>query len=51
MTPLFEAAAEAVEESIWNAMCAAETMTGHLGRTVHAVPVDRLAALTDPTTS
>lgn len=45
MTPLFNAAAEAVEESIWNALCAAETMTGHLGRTVHAIPHDRLVAL------
>ncbi|MEZ5229589.1 MAG: P1 family peptidase [Acidimicrobiales bacterium] len=43
MTPLFEATADAVEESIWNAMCAAETMVGHLGRTVHAVPTQRLA--------
>ncbi len=45
MTAMFDAAAEAVEESIWNALCAAETMTGHRGRTVHAVPLDRLAAL------
>ena len=45
MTPLFNAAVEAVEESIWNALCAADTMTGHLGRTVHALPHDRLAAL------
>ncbi len=45
MTPLFNATAEAVEESIWNALCAAETMTGHRGRTVHAIPHDRLAAL------
>lgn len=45
MTPLFQAVAEAVEEAIWNAMCAAETMTGHLGRTVYAIPHDRLTAL------
>jgi D-aminopeptidase len=45
MTPLFDATAEAVEESIWNALCAAETMTGHRGRTVHAIPHDRLVAL------
>jgi D-aminopeptidase len=42
MTPLFEATAEAVEESIWNALCAADTMTGHRGRTVHAIPHDLL---------
>ncbi len=45
MTPLFNATAEAVEESIWNALCAAESMTGHRGRTVHAIPHDRLIAL------
>ncbi len=45
MTPLFNATAEAVEESIWNALCAADTMTGHRGRIVHAIPHDRLVAL------
>jgi D-aminopeptidase len=45
MSALFDATAEAVEESIWNAMCAAETTTGFRGRTVHAVPLDRLAEL------
>jgi D-aminopeptidase len=45
MNPLFEAAAAAVEEAIWNALCAAATMTGHRGRTVHAIPHDMLAAL------
>jgi len=40
---LFRAVAEAVEESIWNALCAAETMTGYRGRTVHAVPLDAVA--------
>lgn len=42
MTPLFDAAAEAVEESIWNALVAADTMTGFRGHTVHAIPHDRL---------
>lgn len=41
-TPLFHAAAEATEEAIWNALCAAETMTGYKGRTAHAVPHDLL---------
>jgi D-aminopeptidase len=41
-TPLFQAAAEATEEAIWNAMVAAETMTGWQGRTVHAIPHDLL---------
>ena len=43
MSPLFAATAEAVEESIWNALVAAETMTGHRGRVVHAVPHDLLS--------
>jgi D-aminopeptidase len=42
MTTLFEAAAEATEEAIVNALTAAETTTGRSGRTVHALPLDRL---------
>ncbi|HEV2551694.1 MAG TPA: P1 family peptidase [Stellaceae bacterium] len=42
MTPLFRAAAEATEEAILNALCMAETMTGKDGRTIHALPLDRL---------
>lgn len=45
MNPLIYATAEAVEESIWNALVAAETMTGHNGRVVHAIPHDRLSEL------
>lgn len=45
MTSLFRAAAEATEEAILNAMTAAETMTGQKGRTVHALPLDRLQAV------
>jgi D-aminopeptidase len=41
-TPLFQAAAEATEEAIWNAMVAAETTTGFRGRTAHAIPHDLL---------
>ena len=41
-TPLFQAAAEATEEAIWNALVAAETMTGYQGHTAHAIPHDRL---------
>ena len=40
---LFEAAIEAVEEAILNALTRAETMTGLHGRTVHALPYDLLA--------
>ncbi len=43
-TPLFQAAAEATEEAIWNAMVAAETMTGFEGHTAHAIPHDKLLA-------
>jgi D-aminopeptidase len=42
MTSLFQAAAEATEEAILNALCMAETMTGKDGRTVYALPLDRL---------
>jgi len=42
MTALFEAAAEATEEAILNAMTMAETMIGQKGRTSHAIPLDRL---------
>ncbi len=39
---LFEAAAEAVEEAILNALVAAETMTGFQGHTAYALPHDAL---------
>jgi D-aminopeptidase len=39
---LFQAAAEATEEAILNALTAAETMVGQQGRTIHALPLDRL---------
>ncbi len=45
MDELFHAVADATEESILNALCAAETTTGHLGRTAHALPLDRLEEL------
>ncbi len=48
MTPLFDAVVEATEEAIVNALCAAETMTGLGGSTVHAIPLDRLASLFGP---
>jgi D-aminopeptidase len=41
LTPLFEATVQAVEESIVNALFAAETMTGFQGRTIEALPVAR----------
>jgi D-aminopeptidase len=44
ITPLFQAAVEATEESILNALLAAETMTGRGGATAHALEPDRLLA-------
>ena len=43
LNSLFEAAAEAVEESILNALCMAETMQGYQGRVAYEIPLDRLA--------
>ena len=45
MTPLFEAAADATEEAIVNALCMATTMVGANGRTSHAMPLDLVAEL------
>jgi D-aminopeptidase len=44
MNPLFEAVADATEEAIVNALCAATTTTGIDGRTAYALPIDRLRA-------
>ena len=40
--PLFEAAVDATEAAIVNALLAARTMTGRDGITAHALPHDRL---------
>ena len=45
LDPFFDAVAEATEEAILNALCAAETMGGYQGHTVHALPVERLQAI------
>ena len=45
MDSLFHAVADATEESILNALCAAETMVGQKGRTAHALPLERLRSL------
>jgi D-aminopeptidase len=42
LNPLFAAVAEAVEESILNALAAAETMTGAQGHIAYALPLDEL---------
>ena len=41
----FVAVADATEEAIVNALCAAETMTGYRGRTAYALPVDEVAQI------
>ncbi|MGB7860899.1 MAG: P1 family peptidase [Acidimicrobiia bacterium] len=45
LTPLLRAAADAVEEAIINALCAAETMTGYRGRTAYELPLEAVEAL------
>ncbi len=45
LDPLFRAVTRATEEAIVNALVAAETMTGFKGRTVYALPQDRLLEL------
>lgn len=42
INPLFRGVVEATEEAILNALCAAETMTGHNGHVAPALPHDRL---------
>jgi D-aminopeptidase len=42
MSPLFQAAVEATEEAIYNSLLRAITVQGHEGRTVQALPVDRV---------
>jgi D-aminopeptidase len=42
MNPLFQAAAEATEEAILNALTSAETMSGLDGHLAHELPLDRL---------
>ncbi len=45
MDPLFHGVAEATEEAILNALCAAETTAGREGRVATAMPLDRVQAL------
>jgi D-aminopeptidase len=44
VSPLFQAALEATEEAVYNSLFRATTMTAN-GRTVDAIPVDRVRAL------
>lgn len=42
---MFEAAADATEEAIYNALCKAETMTGNRGRKVEAMPLETVKSI------
>lgn len=42
MSPLFLATVEAVEEAVLNSLTRATTVTGHKGRTIEAIPVEKL---------
>lgn len=44
-SPLFQATIEATEEAVYNSLCMAETMTGYRGRTVHALPLEKVERL------
>lgn len=45
LNPIFEAAGEATEEAILNALAMATTTVGRDGNTAYALPLDRLAAI------
>ncbi|NEZ04384.1 P1 family peptidase [Wenzhouxiangella sp. XN201] len=45
MSPLFLAVVEATEEAILNSLFMAETMTGHEGRTMPAIPLEKVVPL------
>ncbi|MEW4569347.1 P1 family peptidase [Tautonia sp. JC769] len=44
-SPLFQAALEATEEAVYNALLQATTITGRDGRTVEAIPIEPLRGL------
>jgi len=45
LSPLFQAASEATEEAILNSLLRASTTTGFRGRTVEALPIDRVVEI------
>ena len=42
VSPLFEAVLEATEEAVYNSLLRATTVTGNGGRTVEAIPIDKV---------
>ena len=47
VSPLFLAVVEATEEAVYNSLFAAETMQGHEGREIVALPVDESIAIVE----
>lgn len=45
INPLYQAVIDATEESIFNALCMAETMEGHSGNTAPALPLERIKSI------
>ena len=45
ISPLFQAAIEATEEAIYNALCMATPLTGYQGHRAEALPLDQVRAL------
>ena len=45
LDPLYKAVAEATEEAILNAMCAAKTMVGKDHNTVYCLPTDQVVEI------
>jgi D-aminopeptidase len=45
LDPIFQAAEEATEEAILNALTMATTTVGRDGNTAHAIPLDQLVAI------
>ena len=45
MSPMFEATIEATCEALWNSLFAAETTKGYKGRTVEALPVEKVVKM------
>ena len=45
LSPLFQAVREATEEAILNSLFRARSVTGFRGRTVEALPIDRVVEI------
>jgi D-aminopeptidase len=45
LNPMFAAVVETAEEAVINSLCAADTVSGARGHTVHGLPIDEVQAL------